>query len=139
MIIESLQNASRSNGIHGENRIPDAKLARTRRDQSAVCRAVSRLTPAPRGEERVCIEMNYGSWRRHNSARSRMRSWKGQTSCYLSILAFLISARKTPWITNSSDGMRSGYFGFSALRNGLPFFTKNVFSVFFRSINAATI
>ena len=35
--------------------------------------------------------------------------------------------------------MRLGYFGFSALRNGLPFLTTKVFSVFFRSINAATI
>ncbi len=50
-----------------------------------------------------------------------------------------INARNTPWITSSSEGSKSGYFGFSALRNGLPFFTRNVLSVFFRSINAATI
>src|SRR5213083_1052651 len=32
-----------------------------------------------------------------------------------------MSARNTPWMTSSSDGMRSGYRGFSALRNGRPF------------------
>ena len=35
--------------------------------------------------------------------------------------------------------MRSGYFEFSAFRNGLPFFTRNVLSVFLRSTSAATI
>jgi len=33
-------------------------------------------------------------------------------------------ARKTPWMTSSRAGIRSGYFGFSAWRNGLPLWTR---------------
>ena len=82
----------RPDGRHGGKNAKLAGFVRSGSDDAALLPAhghgfaaqfrVRRLLYS--GEESVCIEMNYGAWRRHNSARPRMRLWKGQRLSYLS-------------------------------------------------------
>ena len=72
----------------------------------------------------------------------RLRETISMDLCRWSTASFLSLAyerAENAWIVNSSHGISLGYFGFSAFRNGLPFFTRKVLTELFPPMSAATI